>query len=111
MKIAVNEGSPCRSCTRVRDPQNCENKNCRSWQSWFIRRWDQIRTAPRQQVDATRPCAAGVNIGGQHYAMPHQVRQYLQDDPCESCVCPRELCDTPCRVRRIWEKTRNEVGV
>ena len=31
--------SPCRRCTRVTDPDNCENKRCGIWQRWFLGRW------------------------------------------------------------------------
>lgn len=31
--------SPCEGCTRVCDPNMCENKNCKLWKSWFLRRW------------------------------------------------------------------------
>ena len=31
-------------------------------------------------------------------------------DPCESCVCPRELCIAPCREKVRWEEgVREEV--
>ena len=31
--------SPCVGCTRVSDPNGCENKNCKDWKGWFLRRW------------------------------------------------------------------------
>ncbi len=31
--------SPCARCTRVRNPDSCENKNCKDWKAWFLRRW------------------------------------------------------------------------
>ncbi len=34
--------SPCLTCTRVKDPQNCENKLCRPWQVWYLKRWKGI---------------------------------------------------------------------
>ena len=34
---------PCKTCTRVEDPQNCEYKLCKVWQEWFIQRWDELR--------------------------------------------------------------------
>ena len=38
-----NEGkSPCLTCTRVKAPENCENKCCRVWQNWFLARWDRM---------------------------------------------------------------------
>lgn len=35
--------SPCKTCTRVKDPKNCENKICRDWQIWFLDRWESLR--------------------------------------------------------------------
>ncbi len=34
--------SPCENCTRVQNPKGCENKNCKDWKAWFLRRWAQI---------------------------------------------------------------------
>lgn len=34
-----NEISPCEGCARVKNPGACENKNCKQWKSWFLRRW------------------------------------------------------------------------
>lgn len=31
--------SPCEGCTRVANPKGCENKNCKEWKAWFLRRW------------------------------------------------------------------------
>lgn len=31
--------SPCEGCTRVPNPGACENKNCKVWKAWFLRRW------------------------------------------------------------------------
>lgn len=38
-----NNPNPCCSCTRVRDPRNCENKHCTVWRKWFSERWEEIR--------------------------------------------------------------------
>lgn len=35
--------SPCLTCTRVRDPKNCENKSCMDWRAWFLERWETVR--------------------------------------------------------------------
>lgn len=34
--------SPCKTCTRVSDPADCENKQCKLWSQWFLSRWEQI---------------------------------------------------------------------
>ena len=36
------EQSPCRSCTRVKAPGDCENKCCRVWSKWFLKSWADI---------------------------------------------------------------------
>lgn len=100
--------SPCLTCTRVRDPRECENKNCRVWRQWFLERWEQIHSYPRRQQQV-QPQPVGVNVGGQTYAAPNQIENYLQKDPCEGCLCPRDLCAEPCRVKRAWNEARNEV--
>ena len=34
---------PCKTCTRVKEPEKCENKTRKDWQAWFIQRWDEFR--------------------------------------------------------------------
>lgn len=104
------KNSPCQRCTRVRDPEACENKNCQAWQQWFIARWNRMRQMPRQLRQQSQPEPVGVSLGGRHYAAPHQVSHYLHTDPCHSCLCPSDLCVDPCRVRLAWEKAVREVG-
>jgi len=96
--------SPCLTCTRVRDPQNCENKTCRDWQAWFIDRWESMRDAVRKDMSRAELHEVGVPLGGERYASPHRVRTYLQNDPCASCPCGH--CDIPCPVRKTWEEKK-----
>lgn len=35
--------SPCKTCKRVKDPYNCENKDYKFWRAWFLSEWDKIR--------------------------------------------------------------------
>ena len=95
------EMSPCLYCTRVMDPEDCENKSCKLWQKWFLRRWAVIRAYPRRMMDGPGQ-PVGVELGGKVYAHPVQVRDYLGKDPCEGCLCDGELCKTPCRARQRW---------
>ena len=39
---------PCKICTRVKDPEKCENKTCRDWQQWFFDRWEILREQLRR---------------------------------------------------------------
>ena len=34
--------SPCMTCNRVKCPAECENKQCKTWQQWFLQRWSNI---------------------------------------------------------------------
>ena len=104
-----SDPSPCFSCTRVKDPRDCENKNCRSWQQWFLGRWEQIYAYGRKLIDNMELKPVGVVVGGTPYAPPHRVRSYVQADPCEKCPFPRALCGEPCVLKRSWEQTRKDV--
>ena len=42
---------PCDICTRVKDPESCENKNCPQWWEWFVRRWEELRNGKRKTAD------------------------------------------------------------
>ena len=100
--------SPCLTCTRVRDPKNCENKTCRDWQAWFIDRWESMRDFVRKDRLQAQMQEAGVPLGGHRYAPPHQVAEYLRKDPCSQCVVHH--CETPCPVRRAWEEKKGAAG-
>ena len=34
--------SPCKTCTRVKNPGECENKCYGVWRNWFLRQWNLI---------------------------------------------------------------------
>ena len=101
--------SPCLRCTRVKNPRACEDKDCKDWQKWFLERWALIHAYPRVAAECQKPQPGGVVVGGQYYASPHQVENYLHTDPCKQCLCPKDLCKTPCRVKRDWQKNREDV--
>ena len=58
--------SPCMYCTRVPDPRACENKNCMLWRSWFIERWETMRAAVRENMDAVATEPVGAVVSGRH---------------------------------------------
>ena len=37
--MTENNESPCIACNKVKDPADCENKNCNIWRKWFISKW------------------------------------------------------------------------
>ena len=100
--------SPCLSCTRVANPLDCENKQCKLWQKWFLARWALIHAYPRKAMDKDDRKPSGVSVGGRTYAPPERMREYLATDPCKGCLCPRDLCTTPCRVKETWVKAKEE---
>ncbi len=102
--------SPCRTCTRVKNPMDCENKNCKVWRAWWTGQWDGACSKLKPLYISKSAAPQPVMVGGHPYAMPHQVREYLQKDPCESCPCPKELYTSPCPSRRTWEEIKNEVS-
>ena len=77
---------PCMDCDRVENPEGCEIKECMLWRRWFIHEWDRMR----QRYKTVRPSAP-------------QEQKPSGNDPCEGCVCPREMCLVPCRLKRDWE--------
>lgn len=57
MQRSERKESPCMTCRRVRNPQDCENKMCRQWQSWWVNRWNAIRAemgVDRQNSDCKK---------------------------------------------------------
>ena len=38
----LHKESPCKGCTRVQNPDMCENKYCKEWKAWFLHRWSLI---------------------------------------------------------------------
>ncbi len=102
--------SPCLSCTRVKNPADCENKNCKLWRQWFTSQWDALRSDPRLQMEAGNAGLEGVSIGGTTYVLPDRLREYLQKNPCRQCFC-KDLCTSPCPARRAWEDVKKEVSL
>lgn len=100
--------SPCLTCTRVKNPRNCENKTCKDWQAWFIDRWEAMRRNIRTGMDRAPITEQGVPLGGRQYASPHRVREFLQTDPCNTCYCPRDVCTSPCQLKLAWEERKGE---
>lgn len=105
----ISKISPCLTCTRVANPRNCENKNCKPWQAWFLARWEAIRENYRARMAQSKTEPVGITVSGRHYAAPHQVTSYLQNDPCDSCLCSKELCRLPCPGKIAWNKARKDV--
>lgn len=35
--------NPCLTCTRVKDPSECSNKSCPTWQEWFVQKWNEMQ--------------------------------------------------------------------
>lgn len=101
--------SPCLYCVRVKNPRECENKNCKVWQKWFLARWELLRHNICQPAPPAPESPAGVSIGGHTYYHPDHIRQALQAEPCKTCKYPPELCTAPCRVHRSWDETRGDV--
>ena len=71
---------PCVGCTRVPDPEKCDNKDCKLWRKWFLANWELIHGFYLKHVPA------------------------VPRDPCESCQCPPEMCFTKCPQRLAWEE-------
>ena len=101
--------SPCLQCTRVRDPLNCENKICKEWQAWFIDRWETMRANILAQVETSPLEDIGIPLGGQRYASHHRVREYRQQDPCQRCLGPKDLCRSLCAAKLAWSKAQREI--
>lgn len=104
MKKIYCDPSPCKVCSRVKDPENCENKNCKVWRDWFCERWELIHRFPRVMMENMELKPAGVKVGGRVYPAPHQVEEYQKSNPCDKCLCPKDLCKSPCKLRRQWLK-------
>ena len=102
--------SPCVNCTRVKDPKNCENKLCKDWQAWFIQRWDTMRKQLCVDAAAAPIQEVGVPLGGYLYASPHRVRDFLEKNPCHSCLYPTDQCHMPCKTKLEWHKMQREVN-
>lgn len=103
--------SPCFTCTRVRDPINCENKTCKDWQAWFLDRWESMRENVRLQMLTSPVNELGVPLGGHHYISPHRVKEHLDIDPCSRCQCPKSICTSPCPAKDLWNHRQSGVSL
>ena len=99
---------PCTYCSRVANPNNCDNKKCVPWQRWFLRKWEHTRNLFRVPYDHSPLQETGVPLGGHRYSHPHRVREYLESGPCTLCRLPKDLCTTPCPAKRTWQRQKEE---
>ena len=88
--------SPCLTCIRGPDPERCDNKGCTPWRRWFAGRWEYLRQQYRVRENGE------LSTGERHPA-------HGNADTCESCLCPREMCRVPCRLRIAWENRKGEM--
>lgn len=102
----IKHHSPCLTCTRVLDPQVCENKECRPWRQWFIGRWALIYAYGQLNLMLSDPCAEH-NVEDKRN-LNSTIRQ-SSEDPCDGCVCPKDMCTVPCRAKRIWQEQKEDV--
>ena len=102
--------SPCFTCTRVREPHNCESKLCKEWQAWFIDRWDAMRANVRAQMENAPLNDLGIPLGGQRYVSPHRVLEYRTQNPCQRCLSPKDLCHSPCPAKSAWLEVQRGVS-
>lgn len=109
MTAEENIEYPCRTCQRVRDPKNCENKLCREWQAWFIDRWEAMRTAVRQSEPGVCIQSVYVSVGGEKYHHPDAVRRFLKEDPCLHCQRSKGLCQDLCQVKITWDSEKEKI--
>lgn len=101
--------SPCTNCIRVRDPKNCENKLCKDWQAWFIQRWNAMRKNLCTEAARSPVHQVGIPLGGHRYAPPHRIRDFLNVNPCRTCIYPTDQCHSPCKTKLAWSDMQSEV--
>ena len=69
---------PCLLCTRVQDPDACENKQCAQWRSWFLAKWNHTK-----QLFGCSPA-------------------YI--NPCQDCQQAEIFCTEHCPARIRYEQ-------
>lgn len=37
-KIDAKKQHPCKTCTKVKSPYTCSNRNCADWKAWYLER-------------------------------------------------------------------------
>lgn len=110
MQTGISSKSPCLTCVRVRDPENCENKKCKDWQAWFIDRWESMRAAAKAGSSGKHVQGTPIVVGGVKYYHPDKVREYLTIDPCFQCPWRDGLCPNPCDTREEWLASKESVN-
>lgn len=99
----ANNKSPCITCTRVADPENCAMFGCHAWRAWFIHRWNSMRASVFSDAQQYSVDSNAISVGGYKYSHPDHVRQFLKHKLCLDCDCPVDLCKKPCAILMEWE--------
>lgn len=109
MTAEENIEYPCRTCQRVRDPKNCENKLCKEWQAWFVDRWESMRRYVQQAEQGKCVQGETISVGGERYHHPDRARRFLEENPCMQCQRRNGLCLSPCKVRKTWDSEKEKL--
>lgn len=101
---------PCLHCERVRDPRNCENKQCNEWRTWFIDRWESVRKGAMQTYGSRGIPKTAISVGGVRYHHPDSIRRFLEKDPCLQCPWRENLCKEPCATKVLWLSEKEKIS-
>lgn len=106
----MKTGKPCEVCTRVRRPEDCENKTCKEWQQWFIERWDAMRSSVLQSDAGESRMGDTIRVGGTEYHHPDQTRRFLAVNPCHKCIRAATLCAGACDTKKAWIAAKERIN-
>ena len=105
--MASNYPNPCDKCPRK---SKCA-EGCQEWIKRVRTIWKQFNGYPqRAAADAARQARQREaeekrRATKLRYEHPDIVRRYLQNGPCEGCLC-ENTCDTPCAAYWHWWDAR-----
>ena len=63
--MASKNESPCKTCTRVKNPAECGNKACNYWRAWFMHRWAEMRRHITEKPNITKQTMDALNKMGE----------------------------------------------
>lgn len=92
--------SPCVTCT---NRGGCPGVKCERWLIRYRYRQKQINLFAKRLVEKS----AEENPNAWRYGHPDEVRDWINTDTCEKCMC-RSWCNGNCKLRQKWRGMRTE---
>lgn len=95
--------SPCDTCA-AKGGKDCLGTKCNLWLPYYRTHQKWINLFAKRLVEKS----AEENPNVWRYGHPDEVRDWINTDPCEKCMC-RSWCNGNCKLRQKWRDMNGRI--